>query len=99
MSQQVLHVIAMAEALPDCAEEVKAILGRLAEASRREPGCLRYELFCDSARTTRLNTIEAWNDAAAFDAHMQALHTAEALRALPGKLAGAPEIRVLSQIA
>ncbi len=98
MDQQGLYVIALAQAQPQHAEEVKSILLRLVEATRREAGCLSYELFCDSANPARMNTIEAWRDAAAFDTHMAAPHTTEALGALQGKLAGAPEIRVLTRI-
>ena len=99
MNQQGLYVIALAEVQPQHAEEVNSILRRLVEAARREAGCLSYELFCDSANPARVNTVEVWRDAAAFEAHMAAPHTTEALGALQGKLAGPPEIRVLSRLA
>lgn len=96
---QGLQVVAMAEVLPQHRDTVKDILVGLAEATRRESGCLSYEVFCDSANPAWFNTIELWRDGAAFEAHMGQPHTTQALGALQDKLAGTPQIRVLSQLA
>jgi quinol monooxygenase YgiN len=51
-------------------EEVKAALLALVEPSRREPGCIRYELYKDIDRDGDLVLVEAWRDQAALDEHI-----------------------------
>ncbi|MBI3897277.1 MAG: antibiotic biosynthesis monooxygenase [Gammaproteobacteria bacterium] len=97
MSQQV-RVIITADTVPAHSEAVRTVLARLADDSRREQGCLHYELLRDNVNPQRFTIVEAWSDAAALAKHRQAAHVATALAALQDKLAGAPDIRELTKV-
>lgn len=49
-------------------EQVKAAMRALVEPSRREPGCIRYELYQDIDKGD-LVLVESWRDQAALDEH------------------------------
>lgn len=98
MPTQPVHVVIQADAIPAQADALKTVLRGLADASRREPGCLAYAVLVDNANPARVIITEAWQDAAALAAHRQTPHVAAALSALQGKLAAAPDIRELTSI-
>ena len=52
-----------------------AMLGQLAEASRREPGNLRFDVLVHATRANHFTVVESWTDQAALDAHAAAAHT------------------------
>jgi quinol monooxygenase YgiN len=54
-----------------CIELVKAQV----EASRKDPGCAHFEVFQQADRPNHFSVIEAWNDRAAFDAHIVTTHS------------------------
>ena len=56
------------------AEEVAALLGELAVASRSEAGCLLYEVGRNEAEPDRFVLLERYADQAAFEAHQQTEH-------------------------
>lgn len=47
-----------------------------AEASRREPGVVRFDLLCDREDPTRFLLVEIYRDAAAAAAHKETAHYA-----------------------
>jgi quinol monooxygenase YgiN len=50
----------------------------LAEASQKEPGAVRYEIYrMPPPRINHYEVVAAWTDAKAFDAHETAAHTQE----------------------
>jgi quinol monooxygenase YgiN len=51
------------------------LLKRLAEASRKEDGNLRFDLLLHTMRANHFTVIEAWKDLKALDAHAAASHT------------------------
>jgi len=48
---------------------------KIAEASRQESGCLRYDVLQGTMRANHFTVIETWASQAAFDAHAAAAHT------------------------
>ncbi len=62
-------------------------------ASRREPGCVRYELAQSLGAPDEFVTIEEWRSEADVDAHMQTPHVAALLAKVPALVAAPPEIR------
>jgi quinol monooxygenase YgiN len=88
-----LRVIARVAAKADCVEQVRAILIGVVEPTRREPGCLSYQLLQNQAAPTDFAFIEEWESAAAEQSHFATAHIANALRQLPGLLAAEPDIR------
>jgi quinol monooxygenase YgiN len=55
--------------------QVPLLLTQLAEASRKEPGNLRFDVVQHSVRANHFTVIEAWRDQKALDAHVAAAHT------------------------
>jgi quinol monooxygenase YgiN len=61
---------------PGVAEAAVAFVKALAEASQKEPGALRYDIYRRPApRINHYEVVSAWTDAKAFDAHESAAHT------------------------
>ena len=55
--------------------DVPALLRRLAEASRAEPGCLRFDVTQHMMRANHFTVVEVWVDQQALDRHVAAAHT------------------------
>ena len=55
--------------------DVPAMLTRLAEASRAETGCLRFDVTQHTARANHFTVVEVWADQQALDRHAAAAHT------------------------
>jgi competence protein ComEC len=55
--------------------KVPAMLRRLAEESRQEPGNLRFDVLQHTMRANHFTVIETWRDQQAFDTHVAATHT------------------------
>jgi quinol monooxygenase YgiN len=87
-----LRVIARVAAKADRVEQVRTILMGVVEPTRREPGCLSYQLLQNRADPTDFTFIEEWASAAAEQAHFATPHISDALRQLPGLLATEPDI-------
>jgi quinol monooxygenase YgiN len=54
---------------------VAPMLARLAQASRQEPGNLRFDVLQHAMRANHFSVIETWRDQSALDAHATAAHT------------------------
>ncbi len=63
------------DVIPPRKDDGVALLARLAEESRRDPGCARFDVVQQANRPNHLTVVEAWKDRAAFDAHAAAAHT------------------------
>ncbi len=53
----------------------RPLLRSLAEASRKEPGNLRFDIVQHSMRANHFTVIEGWRNQQALDAHVAAAHT------------------------
>lgn len=62
------------EIAPDHAEAFRDRVGRQAEDSLTEPGCRRFDVWCDPGDCTRVFLFEIYDDRAAFDAHLASEH-------------------------
>jgi quinol monooxygenase YgiN len=51
------------------------LLTSLAEASRKEPGNLRFDIFQHTMRGNHFTVVEGWRNQQALDAHVAAAHT------------------------
>lgn len=59
------------------AEQVNKVIElykELVEETRKEEGCIRYELYQDSADFTILTMLEEWESREALDLHMKSEH-------------------------
>lgn len=71
---QTLHVTARFRALFGKEDELRSILLSLIEPTRREDGCIRYELFANPDNPREFVFIEEWSDEAALAAHLSTHH-------------------------
>jgi quinol monooxygenase YgiN len=84
----VVHMVEHVDIIPPRAAEVQPALKALAEATQKEPGAVRYDIYQVSApRTNHFAIVGVWTDAKAYDAHEASAQT-KAFRA-----ATAPPVR------
>jgi quinol monooxygenase YgiN len=89
MSDMRIKVVAHIRAKTGKEEEMKQVLLGLIGPTRKEAGCLRYELYQNGEDAADLTFLEDWESDAALDAHMQTPHFQAAVAKIP-LLAGAP---------
>jgi quinol monooxygenase YgiN len=93
MQNDAVRVVARVVAKSDKVEELRALLRGLLEPTRKERGCVTYELLQNKTDPTDFTFVEEWASDAAVDAHLQTPHVQRALAKLPDLAAAAPDIR------
>jgi quinol monooxygenase YgiN len=93
MRDQTVRVVARIVARPGWVEELCALLRGLIEPTRREPGCVTYELLQNTADLTDFTFVEEWSSEADLDAHLQSAHLRNARSMLPELAVADPDIR------
>ncbi len=88
-----LRVVARIVARPGKIEELGALLRGLIEPTRKEPGCVTYELLQNKTDPTDFTFVEEWRSEADLDAHLQSAHLRHARSKLPELAAADPDIR------
>ncbi len=88
-----IRVVALFKARPDKISDLKAFLSQIIGPTRKETGCLRYELHQNVSDPTDFAFIEEWENHASIDTHMQTQHIQEALPRVGDFLTSAPDIR------
>jgi quinol monooxygenase YgiN len=83
----------------DKVQELKTVLTGLVEPTRKEPGCISYEVCQNNADPCDFTLVEEWRDEAALNAHWAAAHTLDALAKGGPLLAAPPDDRRYSKIA
>ena len=58
-------------------EKVVELAGPCIEATRKEEGCMRYELFVSSEDDVTLQFVEEWADLDSLRAHLKTPHLVE----------------------
>ena len=90
-------VVAHVDVAPNT--QAPTLLQQVAEASRREPGNLRFDVLQHAMRGNHFTVIEQWQDQAALDTHVASAH-ARAYRDALQPLTGSPlDARVYAVIA
>lgn len=84
-----VYVLALFVAVPGKEAELAEALSALIEPTRKEAGCIRYDLVQGLGKPTEFAFIEEWESAAHLDAHSQTEHVKEAGRKA-GPLLAAP---------
>jgi quinol monooxygenase YgiN len=93
MSTNTVRVIAQFTVLADKVEPfITAARATLVVPSRRDAGCLSYDLWQDSADPTRFVMVEEWDSAAGLQAHLAQPWLQQAVAALRPLGAGAVEV-------
>ena len=62
------------EILPERAEAFRDRVRLQARDSLAEPGCRRFDVWCDTGDCSRVFLFEVYDDRAAFDAHLASAH-------------------------
>ena len=92
MANETLRVIARVTSLPEKVDELKSILLNLIEPTRREAGCLSYQLLQDKTNATEFVFVEEWASSSAEEAHMRSSHLQDTISKAQPLLAKAPDI-------
>lgn len=93
MSHHTIRVVAQVVARTDKISEVQAILQDIVAPTRRETGCLSYQLLHHRSNPAMFLFIEEWTDEQAIDAHFGTVHIQQALAKVTPLLAQAPDIQ------
>ncbi|MEG3843421.1 putative quinol monooxygenase [Microcoleus sp. herbarium14] len=93
MSQPTLRVVARLAAFPDKVAELKSLLLSIIEPTRKEAGCIKYELLQNQADPTDFTFVEEWESAALLEQHLASTHIQAAVQQLEGLAVGPPDIR------
>ncbi|MDE2058727.1 MAG: antibiotic biosynthesis monooxygenase [candidate division NC10 bacterium] len=93
MPNQGVRVVARVVARHGKVEELRTLLQGLVEPTRREPGCVTYELLQNKTDPTDFTFVEEWRSEGDLDAHLQSPHLQRARVKLPDLAAADPDIR------
>ncbi len=88
-----IRVIARAVARPETRQQLLQALVANQTASRKEPGCLRYDVAQGTADANELVTIEEWRSEDDVQRHLQTPHVGALLAVVPSLVAAPPDIR------
>ena len=98
MPPDTVRVVARITARSDRVEEVRALLISLIEPTRREAGCMKYELLQNRDDPADFTFVEEWESDPTYASHAASEHIREVGPMLRGKLAEPPDIRTYSVI-
>ena len=93
-----IELVVSMVAKPGKVEELREVLRRLLEPTRKEAGCGRYEMYA-SEQKGRFFALEIWDSRRALDEHMQTPHFKAAATRFSELLQGALDIDILDGIA
>ena len=93
MASKSLRVVARLKARPDKAGELRELLIGLLEPTRKESGCVEYEMLENRADPTEFAFVEEWINEAALNEHFRTEHILNALQKFPSLLAEALDVR------
>ena len=93
MSTPTLRVVARLTAFPDKVAELKSLLLSIMEPTRKEKGCIKYELLQNQADPTDFTFVEEWESADLLELHLGSTHIQDAVQQLEGLAVAPPDIR------
>jgi quinol monooxygenase YgiN len=93
-----IHVMARITVKPEFAAQARDIMRTLVAATRKEAGCLAYELFQRPDAPHVFQTVEQWTDQAAADAHMATSHVGAAIAAAGPMFSAPPDILAFTKL-
>jgi quinol monooxygenase YgiN len=72
---QAAHIVVVTHVDVAPNPKVAAMLTELADASRKEPGSVRFDVVQHTMRANHFTVVEVWRDQKALDAHVASPHT------------------------
>lgn len=99
MASETIAVVTRIPARADTVAELRTLLSGVIDPTRKEAGCISYELWQNRADLTDFTLVEASASESAHKAHLASEHVQQALARLPELIAADPDIRRYSVIA
>ena len=93
-----LNITALFRARPGKETELRDALIGLLAPTRKEPGCLSYDLHQSVDDPARLLMYETWKDQAAIQAHMVSPHVEKLLPRVDALCAESPQIVIWEKV-
>ncbi len=93
MSQVTLRVIARLVARAGKEDALRSVLMGLIAPTRKESGCITYEMLQNKENSREFTFVEEWRDEAALEVHFATDHIQNALANFPGLLAEDLDLR------
>lgn len=84
---KILTIVAIIEAQEGKAEFVKAEMLKLLEPTRKEAGCIQYDLHQDNDNPCVFVFHEQWESEALLQDHLDSAHIAEYVKVVDGSVA------------
>jgi len=72
-----VYLVTYIEIMPKAIDDAATLLKHYRDASRKQIGCLRFDILHENARPERFAIFEVWSDKAALDAHAEMMTTME----------------------
>lgn len=91
-------VIAAFRARPGRESELRTLLSGLLAPTRKEAGCLNYDLHVASDNPAKFLFHENWTNQSDLDAHLQSAHVKTLLERVDELCAEAPQITIWKRI-
>lgn len=98
MSAKSVTVIATFQAKPGKEAKLRESLLGLVAVTRKEPGCLNYDLHQSSEEPAKFLFHENWSSKAALDTHLKSAHIAALLPRMDDLCVAFPQITLWEQI-
>jgi quinol monooxygenase YgiN len=99
MSTKVITVVASFQAKPGEEKALREVLTALVEPTKKEDGCLEYDLHVSCDNPAKFLFHENWVTKAHLDVHAASPHLQELPKKLEGLCLGQPEITLWEKIA
>jgi quinol monooxygenase YgiN len=93
-----IDVVAHFRAKPGQEEALRSVLESLVAPTRKEDGCLRYDLFRDADHADRFTFVEEWTSRDHLRAHGQSAHIAAGRAQFPDLLAEPGWVQLITRI-
>jgi quinol monooxygenase YgiN len=93
-----INLTAVIKALPEKAEEMKAILLKLVEGSTQEAACIQYDLHQTADAPNVFIFHEIWQDAESLEQHNKTPHLLKFIEASTPLLLEAPGIYITNKL-
>lgn len=93
MTTATVRVVARIISQIDRVDELKSILLNLVDPTRKEAGCIGYQLLQNKADSADFTFVEEWESETAIAAHLSTPHVRDAFAKAAPLLAAVPDIR------
>jgi quinol monooxygenase YgiN len=94
-----IDVVAHIHAKPGREADLRSVLEGFVEPTRKENGCLRYDLFGDLDHPGKFTFIEEWASREALEAHSRSAHITAGRTKFPDLLSEPGWVQVIGRIA